>query len=119
MEILNLSSGKKPNKVEIKAIMEETEFKRLLGYLDHLCVFETETIVEHSSAIKTGAKHSFARYLLFPVKFRKQFKTNEFDFEKLTCIAIKFEDNLFVIHKVPPKSLPFEGVKKQVGNKEG
>lgn len=113
MEILNLSSGKKPNKVEIKAHMEVTEFRRLLGYLNHLCVFETETIAEHSSVIKTGARHRFAKYLLFPVKLRKQFKTNDFDFEKLTCVAIKFEDNLFVIYKVPPKSMQFKGIKRQ------
>lgn len=117
MKISRLEAGKKPNSVEIKALMGASEFRQLLGYLDNLCVFETKTIVEHSSVIKTGARHNCAKYLLFPVKLRRKFKTDEFDFEKISCGKVEYKDSLFVIYKVPRK-LSFESIKKE-GGEEG
>jgi len=101
--ILNLEQGQKPGTVEVKAIMEDAEFEQLVGNLDNLCVFATKTVTEPSSAIQTGARHSFARYLLFPVRLRRQFKTDEFDFDKLLCGAVEQKDKLYVIYGVPRK----------------
>ncbi len=103
MRILRIENSKKPNGVEINALMGEAEFRQLLGYLDNLCVFATKTIIEPATAIKTGARHSYAKYLLFPVKLRREFKTHDFDFEKIVCGTVKYREKLYVIYEVPRK----------------
>ena len=105
MRILYLEASKKPRGVEIKALLSDTEFNQLLSNLDNLCVFATKTINEPATAIKTGARHSFAKYLLFPAKLRRQFKTDDFDFENVTCGAVKYKDKLYVIYGVPRKHM--------------
>jgi len=62
-----------------------------------------KTITEPTSFTKTGARHSFAKYLLFPVKLRRQFKTDEFDFEKLQCGTVLYKDKLYVVYGVSKK----------------
>jgi hypothetical protein len=103
LRILNLEASKRPRGIEIKALLSDTEFGQLLSQLDNLCVFATQTITEPATAIKTGARHSYAKYLLFPVKLRRQFKTDDFDFEKVECGAVKYRDKLYVIYGVPRK----------------
>src|SRR5258706_14328599 len=101
MKIVALEENKKPHGVEVKALLGDTEFQQLLGHLDNLAVFATETIDEPATAILTGARHSAARYLLFPVTLRRQFKTDDYDFEKLSCGVMKYRDMLYVIYGLP------------------
>ena len=103
MRILNLENSKKPRGIEIKALISDTEFSQLISNLDHLCIFATKTIIERATVIKTGARHSFAKYLLLPVRLRKQYKTDKFDFENVSCGVVKYCDKLYVIYGVPRK----------------
>lgn len=100
MMILHLEQSQQPNAVEVKARMEDSEFEQLLGNLDELRVFASKTIIEPASVIQTGARHSYAKYLLFPVKLRRQFRTDEYDFEKLRCGALKHREKLYIIYEV-------------------
>lgn len=99
--ILNLEQSQEQNAIEIRARMHDQEFEQLLGNLDELCVFACKTIKEPASVVQTGARHSYAKYLLFPVKLRRQFKTDEYDFSKLLCGALRSKDKLYVIYEVP------------------
>src|SRR5437667_3309011 len=108
MKILALEENKKPHGVEVKALLGDTEFQQLLGHLDNLAVFATETIDEPATAILTGARHSAAKYLLFPVKLRRQFKTGGYDFGKLSCGVMKYRDMLYVIYGLPITATPEE-----------
>lgn len=101
--ILHLEQSQKPGAVEVRAIMDDAEFEQLVGNLDNLCVFSTKTITETASAIQTGARHSYAKYLLFPVRLRRQFKTDDYNFEKIVCGAVKHGSKLYVIYEVPKK----------------
>lgn len=103
MKIIHLENIKKIRGVEIRAIIGNAEFLQLLGNLENLCVFAISTISEPATSIKTGARHSYAKYLLFPVKLRRQFKTDDYDFEELTCGTVKYKDKLYVIYGVPRK----------------
>lgn len=104
MRILNVEDGKKRKGIIIKAIIGVPEFEQLAGNLDNLCVFATKTVTEPSSAIKTGARHSFAKYLLFPVKLRRRFKASDFDFEKIICGTVEYKDTLYVVYGVEKKA---------------
>ena len=103
MIIIKLQKSTKPRGIEVRALMSDVEFEHLLGHLDHLCVFATKTISEPATTIKTGARHSYARYLLFPVRLRRQFKTDEFDFERISCGTVKYREKLYVVYAVPRK----------------
>ncbi len=105
MKILSLKNSRQPRAVEIKAILGDTEFEQLAGNLKSLCVFATLNIKEPANAIKTGARHSYAKYLLFPVSLRREFKTDTFNFDELECGAIHYKDKLYVIYGVPRKGL--------------
>ena len=103
MKILRLENSRKPNGIVITALFGNAEFKQLVGDLSNLCVFARSTIGEPASVIKTGARHSYAKYLLFPVKLRRQFKTEEFDFKKIACGSLRYRDKLYEIYEVPKK----------------
>ena len=103
MRIVKITNSDKPNGIGIIGIMGSAEFEQLVGALDFLCVFSTKTIVERATAIKTGARLSHAKYLLFPVSLRRRFKTDEFDFEKIVCGSVRYRDKLYVIYEVPRK----------------
>lgn len=103
LKILDLKNSRSPNGVEIKALMGSSEFKQLNGELNNLCVFATESISEPTTIKKTGARHSYASYFLFPVKMRRQFKTDEHDFENLRCGRIEYRDKSFIIFSIPQK----------------
>jgi hypothetical protein len=50
--------------------------------------------------IRTGARHSYAKYLLFPVKLRRQFRTDEYGFDKSTCGVMTYRHKLYVTYSV-------------------
>lgn len=103
IEILSLQNDK--NEIEIKATLAESEFDQLSSSLNNLCVFAIKAINEETKCIKTGARHSHAKYFLFPKALRRKLNTSDFDFEKLTCGAVEFMDKVFVIYGVERKEL--------------
>ena len=105
MKIISLKNSREPRAVEIKALLGDTEFAQLASNLKNLCVFATLNIKEPAKAIKTGARHSYAKYLLFPVSLRRKFKTDTFNFDELECGAVHYKDKLYVIYGVPRKGL--------------
>lgn len=88
----------------IEAFMENKEFHQLAGYLDNLVSFSAESITEPTRAIKTGARHARARYLLLPSKVRKSFKTDTHDFERIRCNCLENGSKLFIIFALEKKA---------------
>ena len=70
MIIINLQKSTKSRGIEIRALLSDIEFEHLLGNLKELCIFATKTIAEPATTIKTGVRHSHAKYLLFPSAVR-------------------------------------------------
>ena len=109
MIIIKLQKSTKPPRgIEIRALLSDVEFEHLLGNLDRLCVFATKTINEPATTIKTGARHSYAKYLLFPVRLRRLFKLDDFDFNKIACGAVKYRDKVYIIYGLPRKDAPVD-----------
>ena len=108
MRILTFRDSRKPKGIEISALMGVPEFAQLAGNIENLCVFATKTITEPSSVIKTGARHSYAKYLLFPVKLRRLFKGTDFEFEKIVCGTVEYKDALYVVFGVRRKASTIE-----------
>ena len=100
-----MENSRKPNGIIVTALLGNAEYEQFLGNLDNLCVFARRTITERATATKTGARHSYAKYLLFPVKLRRKFKTEKFDFQKITCGKLIYKDKLYVIYEIPRKQL--------------
>lgn len=100
VEILGLQADKARG-IIIRALVRENEFEQLQGHLDALCVFATKLITTPTSIIKTGARHSCAKYLLFPAALRRRFKTNEYAFDAISCGVILFPEALYAIYAVP------------------
>ncbi len=105
MRILKLESSKKPNGIEFRGLMGGAEFKQLGGDLHNLCVFSTARIAEPATYTKTGARHSAAKYLLFPAALRRQSGADEFDFDRMTCATMQYRQRLYVIYSVPSNEL--------------
>ena len=101
MRILRVSATKEASELEIQGLLDQSEFRQLLGELQDLCIFSQGTIIEPASAIKTGARHSYAKYLLFPVKLRRQYKTDAFDFTRIRCGVLKYQERLYAIYDIP------------------
>lgn len=93
------------NGMQITAVMEKSEFTKIANNLDNVCVFTMDLATHPSSAIKTGARHSCAKYLLLPASLRKQFKTIEYDYRQLECGSLEYDDTIFVIYSIPRKIL--------------
>ncbi len=103
MRILKIENSRKPDAVEITALLGIKELQQLLGELSEICVFFTGSITAKTSITMTGARHTHAKYFLFPAKLRREFKADEFDFSKVTCGAVRYREKLFVIYGVPRK----------------
>jgi len=101
IRILYLRADSNPATLEIESILEKKEFLQLLGRLDDLCVFSTSAIHEPAKLIRTGARHSCARYFLFPAKLRRKYKSSDYSFEGIQCGVIENTESLFVIYQLP------------------
>lgn len=103
MKILQLEDGNGQTRVIVRAVLGGQEFEHLGGALDNLCVFSTKAITEPSSAIMTGAKHSHAKYLLFPASLRRHLKSDDLEFERISCGTVDYKDSVYVVFSVPRK----------------
>ncbi len=106
MQIWNITKSKEPGGFDVKGLLGGAEFKQLAGNLQDLCVFSRSTITKPTSAIKTGARHSYAKYLLFPSALRRQFKTEAYDYGRLRCGVLRSRDSVYVIYAVPSVGAP-------------
>ena len=97
LEILNIRANPNKDEIILKSVVSTAEFKRLNGCLKDLVVFPAERVTEPTKAIKTGARHSYARYLLLPVKLRRIFRTDTHDFENIKCGAVECDGELFLV----------------------
>ena len=105
MRILTIKNSDRPHGFEIHSLLGKSEFEQLQGQLARLCVFATSTITEPATSIKTGARHSYAKYLLLPVKLRRQHKTSDYNFNGLRCGTVNYRDALYIIYRVPCQHL--------------
>lgn len=113
MKILKLDAEAEKEGVIVKAFLTLTEFRSLSGDIENLVLFSEGVIKERTRAIKTGARHNHARYLLLPVCVRRAFKTETHDFEKIMCGAIEYRGSLFVVFRLVKKDY-FEGENAKV-----
>lgn len=119
MKIMSLQNSDNTDGVLVRAHLHGQEFRQLNGYLENLVLFHTLSVDEPTRTIKTGARHSFARYLLLPVKLRKAFKAETHDLEDIRCGAVENGDRLFVVYSIRKKEFGSgenEGPKDRIEN---
>ena len=105
MRILQIQTSRQPGGLDIKGLLGNAEYEQLRGQLLDLRVFSRGMLTEPASVVKTGAKHSLAKYLLFPVTLRRQFKADRFDFGQIRCGAIRHRETIYVIYEIPSRGL--------------
>ena len=105
MKIVDISNGTKRSAVRVTALLGAEEYRQLAGHLDNLFVFCTQIAKQQTSVTKTGARHSYAKYLLFPAKLRRLFPTESYDFSRVRCGTATYKDELIILYRVPKKSI--------------
>ena len=111
MKILELNQNNSDNSVILKAKLGEPEFRHLTGFTDQICMFATQTINISTKITKTGARHSFAKWFLLPIKLRSQFTTDEYDYNNVKAGFVQYKDSVFFIYRVDKKAA-FQNIKK-------
>ena len=106
MKIVSVENGSSHHAIVIKAILGSQEFAQLQGNIQDICVFATHTIDERATFIKTGARHSHAKFLLLPAVLRRKLPIDTYDFQRLTCGIVHYKDELFVVYRVPRAASP-------------
>lgn len=105
IKILEFNQKGSSNSILLKVLAGEPEFRQLLGYTDHICMFATHTVDEPVKITKTGARHSFAKWFLLPAKLRVEFGADEYDFNSAKAGAIRYKEGLFFIYRVDRKGI--------------
>lgn len=77
------------------------EYKQLRGNINDLCMFAVEAIAEPTKAIKTGARHSAAKWLLLPVCLRAKYKGLDYNCVRVNCI--EYGDMVFFVYALKRK----------------
>lgn len=111
MKILEFSRNANST-IILKVLAGEPEFRHLNGHTDHICMFATQTIEEPSKTTKTGARHSFAKWLLLPVKLRNKFEKDEYDYAKIEAGYVEYQEGIFIIFRLNKKGLEIVPEKK-------
>lgn len=104
MKILEFSQNAN-NTIVLKVLVGEPEFRHLRGFTDQICMFAIQTIDEPAKATKTGARHSFAKWLLLPAKLRAKFETEEYDYSEVRAGFVEYKDSVFFIYRVSKTGL--------------
>ena len=105
IKILEFNQKSSSNSILLKVLAGEPEFRQLLGYTAHICMFATHTVDEPVKITKTGARHSFAKWFLLPAKLRVEFGADEYDFNSAKAGAIRYKEGLFFIYRVDRKGI--------------
>ena len=116
MKILELTQKNADNSIVLKVLVGEPEFRHLKGYTDQICMFATQTINCLTKITKTGARHSFAKWFLLPVKLRNQFVTEEYDYNNVKAGLVEYKDCIFFIYQVNKKGMVTTPNKSSSGN---
>jgi len=108
VKIVELSQNSN-NTIVLKSLAGEPEFRHLGGYTDQICMFAVQTIDQPAKITKTGARHSFAKWFLLPVKLRGRFETEEYDYSDVKAGFVEYKDFIFFIYRVNKTglSVPF------------
>ena len=100
MRILEVVQPKTQNSIYLRALVGEPEFRHLKGNLDRICLFATDTIDQDVTVTKTGARHSFAKWLLLPARLRTDFNGKKFDYKAVKAGLVEYKDCVFFIYRV-------------------
>lgn len=84
------------NDIILSMKTSKKEFKQLEGNLCDLCMFSVDSISEPVKAIKTGARHNCAKWLLLPACIRRRYK--DLDYNSLKCSCLEYGDFVFFIY---------------------
>lgn len=101
MKIVSVENGSNHHAIVIKAVLGTHEYQQLQGNITELCIFATAMIDTRAGFTKTGAKHSYAKFLLLPAALRRKLPVNTYDFANMTCGIVHYKDELFVVYRVP------------------
>ena len=107
MIIRTLKQSEEPGHLELTGLLTEEEYAELNGHLNDLRIFSDRLVTESANTIRSGARHSFAKYLLFPVTLRRRWRTDKHDFERLRCGTFCHRGMLYVIYAIPAKSTSY------------
>ena len=99
MDIIGMEDRKDRDRIVLKAVMSMEEFGKLKGNLDNLVVFSPDTINVPASAIKTGARHNHSKYLLLPVKVRREVKDHPISSTGITCCLIEGVVEQYIVYR--------------------
>lgn len=109
MEIVDYSKRKNERNVRAEVVLRLEEFEKLVGSFESVSVIPNNLESKKSAYIKTGKRHTAAKYLLFPASLRKKYTTGVYDFEEITCQILEDGNKLNIIFSLPRK-LSFESV---------
>jgi len=82
-------------------------------------MFAIQTITEPVKATKTGARHSFAKWLLLPKKLRSNYNADDYDYEKVKAGYVEFKDSVLFIYRVRKKLFADTSGKEEENKKLG
>ena len=95
MEVVNFAlSG--VNDIILSLKTSKAEFRQLGGNVCDLCMFSVQTISEPVRAIKTGARHHCAKWLLLPACMRAKYKN--LDYNSMKCSCLEYGEHVFFIY---------------------
>ena len=80
----------------LKLKATKKEYKQLKGDICNLCMFSADAVSQSVKAIKTGARHNMAKWLLLPVCIRSKYKC--IDYDKVQCACLEQGDRVFFIY---------------------
>ncbi len=89
--------------INISGHLIQEEFRQLAGELDPLSIFSPQTLSIPTAYTKTGARKSYAKWLLLPKPLRNDYKAKEYNFDNMMCGKLESLENLFIIYKIPKR----------------
>lgn len=102
MRILRVTT--REDAVRILADLRHEEFRKLRGHLSGLHVVATQRIRHPASAIRTGKRGTWAKWLLLPVSLRRRYRTSEYNFDSLRCYGQEHRAVLIFSYAIPRKN---------------
>ena len=100
MEVVNFALAG-VNDIILSLKTSKEEFKQLGGNVCDLCMFSVDSISVPVKAIKTGARHHCAKWLLLPACMRARFK--DIDYNSMKCSCIEHGEYVFFIYAAKKK----------------